>query len=48
MRWFDLVQNVAVKKADLTKELPLLEVDLDDVPEPVVAAPVSEENAGDV
>jgi aminoacyl tRNA synthase complex-interacting multifunctional protein 1 len=38
LRWFDLVQNTVVKANGLTEEFPLLEINLDDVPEP--AAPV--------
>ncbi|CAO0802787.1 unnamed protein product [Mucor circinelloides] len=38
LRWFDLIQNTVVKANNLTQEFPLVEINLDDVPEP--AAPV--------
>lgn len=38
MRWFDLIQNTVVKANNLTEDFPLVEINLDDVPEP--AAPV--------
>jgi hypothetical protein len=39
MRWFDLTQELIVKKNGLTDVLALVPLNLDDVPEP--AAPVS-------
>ncbi|KAG1446655.1 hypothetical protein G6F55_011451 [Rhizopus delemar] len=44
LRWFDLVQHMVIKANDLTEEFPLFEVNLDDVPEPVV---VKEEKKSD-
>ncbi|KAL9559042.1 hypothetical protein MBANPS3_000605 [Mucor bainieri] len=38
LRWFDLIQNTVVKANNLTQDFPLVEINLDDVPEP--AAPV--------
>ncbi|CAO3619754.1 unnamed protein product [Mucor hiemalis] len=38
LRWFDLIQNTVVKANNLTEDFPLVEINLDDVPEP--AAPV--------
>ncbi|GAN00793.1 tRNA binding domain containing protein [Mucor ambiguus] len=38
LRWFDLIQNTVVKANSLTQDFPLVEINLDDVPEP--AAPV--------
>lgn len=38
LRWFDLVQNVVIKANGLAEDFPLVEINLDDVPEP--AAPV--------
>ncbi|KAI7859200.1 hypothetical protein BDC45DRAFT_497121 [Circinella umbellata] len=34
LRWFDLIQNIVVIKNDLVKNFALLEINLDDVPEP--------------
>ncbi|CEP17455.1 hypothetical protein [Parasitella parasitica] len=38
LRWFDLIQNTVIKANNLTQEFPLVEINLDDVPEP--AAPI--------
>lgn len=38
LRWFDLIQHVVVEANGLTTDFPLIEINLDDVPEP--AAPV--------
>ncbi|GAA5804850.1 hypothetical protein EDC94DRAFT_695070 [Helicostylum pulchrum] len=38
LRWFDLIQNTVVKSNNLTGDFPLVEINLDDVPEP--AAPI--------
>ncbi|KAG2235783.1 hypothetical protein BDF21DRAFT_358544 [Thamnidium elegans] len=38
LRWFDLIQNTVVKSNNLTEDFPLVEINLDDVPEP--AAPI--------
>ncbi|KAI8143866.1 hypothetical protein BJV82DRAFT_609698 [Fennellomyces sp. T-0311] len=39
LRWFDLIQNIVVIKNNLTKDFAPLEINLNDVPEPAVAAP---------
>jgi hypothetical protein len=42
LRWFDLIQNTAVKgNAAAEKEFSLVTVDLDNVPEPVITVAVS-------
>ncbi|CDH50904.1 aminoacyl trna synthase complex-interactingmultifunctional protein 1 [Lichtheimia corymbifera JMRC:FSU:9682] len=38
LRWFDLIQNIVVAKNNLVAEFPLVAINLDDVPEPVIAA----------
>lgn len=38
LRWLDLIQNIVVVKNNLVAEFPLVPVNLDDVPEPVIAA----------
>ncbi|KAG2197922.1 hypothetical protein INT46_001679 [Mucor plumbeus] len=38
LRWFDLIQNTVIKANNLTEDFPLVEINLDDVPEP--AAPI--------
>ncbi|KAI9487671.1 MAG: hypothetical protein EXX96DRAFT_475650 [Benjaminiella poitrasii] len=43
LRWFDLIQNVVIKANNLTEDFPLVEINLDDVPEP--AAPVAAKKA---
>ncbi|KAI8339928.1 hypothetical protein BC941DRAFT_493587 [Chlamydoabsidia padenii] len=35
MRWFDLIQELVIKKNNLVTEFPLVSINLDDVPEPV-------------
>ncbi|KAL0074106.1 hypothetical protein F4703DRAFT_1894057 [Phycomyces blakesleeanus] len=43
LRWFDLIQNVAVKNNNI-KDFDLIEINLKDVPEPVFAAPVAKKD----
>ncbi|KAI8644740.1 hypothetical protein BD408DRAFT_111202 [Parasitella parasitica] len=38
LRWFDLIQNTVIKANDLTEDFPLVDINLDNVPEP--AAPI--------
>ncbi|KAI8342493.1 hypothetical protein BC941DRAFT_459170 [Chlamydoabsidia padenii] len=45
MRWFDLVQELVIRKNDLVNEFPLVTLNLDDVPEP--AAPKKDDKKGD-
>ncbi|KAF7732097.1 hypothetical protein EC973_006352 [Apophysomyces ossiformis] len=44
LRWFDLIQHMAVKKNDLANDFGVLEINLNDVPEPAVAAPSGKED----
>ncbi|KAI7907488.1 uncharacterized protein BX663DRAFT_528330 [Cokeromyces recurvatus] len=45
LRWFDLIQNIVIKANNLTEDFPLVEINLDNVPEP--AAPVVVKKGGD-
>ncbi|KAG0170011.1 hypothetical protein DFQ30_002999 [Apophysomyces sp. BC1015] len=44
LRWFDLVQHMVVKKNDLANDFALVEINLNDVPEPVVVAPAAKKD----
>ncbi|KAK4516716.1 Rho-type GTPase activating protein Rga1 [Mucor velutinosus] len=50
LRWFDLIQNTVVKANNLTQDFPLVEINLDDVPEPAapVVAKKGDKKGGDV
>lgn len=47
LRWLDLIQNIVVVKNNLVAEFPLVPVNLDDVPEPVIAAAGKDKKKGD-
>ncbi|KAI8393803.1 uncharacterized protein BYT42DRAFT_640927 [Radiomyces spectabilis] len=44
MRWFDLIQNLVVREHKLTEDFSIVEMNLDDVPEPVIAAPAKKDD----
>ncbi|KAI8090101.1 uncharacterized protein B0P05DRAFT_529332 [Gilbertella persicaria] len=47
LRWFDLIQNTVIKTNELTQDFPLVEINLDDVPEPAAPVVAKKEKKGD-